>query len=103
MRQLLHCHEIKINLWRLIFEKFDSKVLLTKDILSQEEYISKFFGVDNIYIKREYYSDYITQRLSKELGMHYNEKTKKWCSEWNDNKRFVVELYGQRGTQIVNE
>lgn len=32
--------------------------------------------------------------------MKYNEKTKRWCSEWSDNQRFVVELYRPKGTHI---
>lgn len=68
-------------------------------VLSQEEYKSKFFYGEE-YIKREYYSEYLTQRLEEEFGMNYNEKAKRWCSEWNNNQRFVVELYRRKGTHI---
>lgn len=32
--------------------------------------------------------------------MKYNEKIKKWHSEWSDNRRFVVELCYPRGNHI---
>lgn len=52
------------------------------------------------YIKREYYNGYITQRLAEEFAVIYNGKTKRWFSKWNNNQRFVVELYRPKGTHI---
>lgn len=69
-------------------------------ILSQEEYKNIFLNGEE-YIKREYYNDYISQKLSDEFGMKYNEKKKCWCSDWSNNQRFVVELYSPKGTHII--
>ncbi len=62
-------------------------------ILTKEEYISYFCDTD-AYIKREYYERYITRRLAEEFDMKYIEKRKRWCTEWKNNRRFVVELEG---------
>lgn len=43
----------------------------------------------------------ISQRLSDEFGMKYNEKKKCWCSDWSNNQRFVVELYSPKGTHKI--
>ena len=42
----------------------------------------------------------ISRRLSEEFGLKYNEKIKKWHSEWSANRRFVVELCYPRGNHI---
>ena len=58
----------------------------SNEILSQEEYKDKFLHGDE-YIKRELYDEYISRRLSEEFGLKYNEKIKKWHSEWSANRR----------------
>ena len=69
-------------------------------ILSQEEYKNYFLnGVE--YIKTEYYCNYMSQRLSEEFGMKYNEKNKCWCSDWSNNQRFVVKLYSPKGNHKI--
>ncbi len=77
------------------------KNLQAQGILSEKEYKSKFLVHAEEYVKREYYSDYITQRLAEEFGMSYNEKTKRWCSGWNNHQRFVLELYYPKGTHVI--
>lgn len=69
-------------------------------ILSQEEYKNLFLNGGE-FIKREYYNDYISQRLLDEFGMKYNEKKKFWCSDWSNDQRFVVELYSPKGTHKI--
>lgn len=78
---------------------FCSKKRESNEILSQEEYKDKFLHGDE-YIKRELYDEYISRRLSEEFGLKYNEKIKKWHSEWSANRRFVVELCYPRGNHI---
>lgn len=72
---------------------------MNHELLSQEEYKNKFMHCEE-YIKREYFEEYISRRLAEEFDMKYNEGTKHWCSGWNENKRFVVELYYPKGTHI---
>lgn len=69
-------------------------------ILSQEEYKNLFLNAKEC-VTREYYNDYISQRLSEEFGMKYNFKTKCWHSEWCNNQRFVVELQNLKGNHIT--
>lgn len=88
-----------MSLFNILSKGLRSKKIQSNEILSQEEYKNKFFYGEE-YIKREFYDEYITQRLSEEFGVKYNEKTKKWYSEWRDNQRFVVELYRPKGTHI---
>lgn len=70
------------------------------EILSKEKYI-KFFFYGEEYINTEYYNDYMSQRLSDEFGMKYNDKKKCWYSDWNNNQRFVVELYSPKGNHKI--
>lgn len=70
------------------------------ETLSQEEYI-KFFLNGEKHIKTEYYNDYLSQRLSDEFGMKYNEKQKCWYSNWNNNQRLVVELHSPKGNHKI--
>ena len=80
-----------MSLFDVLSKGFCSKKRESNEILSQEEYKDKFLHGDE-YIKRELYDEYISRRLSEEFGLKYNEKIKKWHSEWSANRRFVVEL-----------
>lgn len=88
-----------MRLFNGLSKKFCSKKMKSEEILSQEEYKSKFLHGEE-YVKREFYDEYISQRLLEEFGMKYNEKTKKWYSEWSDNRRFLVELYHPKGNHV---
>ena len=69
-------------------------------ILSQKEYKDKFL-TDKYYIKREAYEEYITKRLTEEFDMTYNGKAKRWYSKWDNNQRFVVEIFRPKGTHLI--
>ena len=88
-----------MSLFDVLSKGFCSKKRESNEILSQEEYKDKFLHGDE-YIKRELYDEYISRRLSEEFGLKYNEKIKKWHSEWSANRRFVVELCYPRGNHI---
>lgn len=88
-----------MSLFDVLSKGFCSKKRESNEILSQEEYKDKFLHGDD-YIKRELYDEYISRRLSEEFGLKYNEKIKKWHSEWSANRRFVVELCYPRGNHI---
>lgn len=88
-----------MSLFDVLSKGFCSKKRQSNEILSQEEYKDKFLHGDE-YIKRELYDEYISRRLSEEFGLKYNEKIKKWHSEWSANRRFVVELCYPRGNHI---
>ena len=79
-----------MSLFDVLSKGFCSKKRESNEILSQEEYKDKFLHGDE-YIKRELYDEYISRRLSEEFGLKYNEKIKKWHSEWSANRRFVVQ------------
>ena len=71
-----------MSLFDVLSKGFCSKKRESNEILSQEEYKDKFLHGDE-YIKRELYDEYISRRLSEEFGLKYNEKIKKWHSEWS--------------------
>lgn len=98
----MHAREgVFMGIVDFISKKNSLKSLQSQGILSEKEYKNKFLFHADEYVKREYYNEYITQRLAEEFGMSYNEKTKRWCSEWNDNQRVVVELYQPKGTHRI--
>ena len=74
-----------MSLFDVLSKGFCSKKRESNEILSQEEYKDKFLHGDE-YIKRELYDEYISRRLSEEFGLKYNEKIKKWHSEWSANR-----------------
>lgn len=90
-----------MSLFDVLSKGFCSKKRESNEILSQEEYKDKFLHGDE-YIKRELYDEYISRRLSEEFGLKYNEKIKKWHSEWSANRRFVVELCYPKNNDIDN-
>lgn len=88
-----------MKLFNVLSRAICSKNQQSNEVLSQEEYKDKFYYGEE-FVKREYFDDYITQRLAEEFDMKFHEKAKCWCSEWKDHQRFVVELYRPKGTHI---
>lgn len=88
-----------MRLFDVLNQEYRTKKLQADYVLSQKEYKEKFF-CDDEYIKREFYEEDISRRLSEEFGMKYSEKAKKWYSEWKDSQRFVVKLERLKGDNV---